>query len=100
MTTKDLQKLCEDLYRDRAELVRYDAGPTERAAVFWILYGSLVSLLDVSPNFAPDIPAEQANEPFQAGVVALLEVYAPAEVAWRGVVADLAARLTGQYPER
>lgn len=92
MTTQELQKLCDNLYRDRAELVRYDAGPTERAAVFWVLYGSLVSLLDVPSDFAPDIPAEQANEPFQAGVVGLLEVYAPVGVAWRDVVADLAAR--------
>lgn len=93
MTNEELQQLCEDLYRDRAALMRYDAGPTERAAVFWVLYGSLVAWLDVPPDFAPDIPPDHADELFYAGVMALLEVYAPAGVVWRSVIDGLAVRL-------
>ena len=85
--------MCAALYRDRAALVELSPSLSERAVVFWFLYGSLVSLLDVPPDFAPQVPENLAHEPFYAGVVSLLENYAPAGLEWRGAVEQLAERL-------
>ena len=93
MKTQALDDLCADLYRDRTALVELNPSLSERAVVFWFLYGSLVSLLDVPSDFAPQVPENLAHEPFYAGVVSLLGNYAPDGLEWRGTIEQLAQRL-------
>ena len=91
MTTAQLQAICDDLYRDRAALREFNPALSESDAVFWILYGSLASLLDAPPDYEPEIV--DTEDIYHAGVCALLERFAPEGVAWQGVIAELAEGL-------
>ena len=94
MTGTQLRHICDDCYRDRAVLRDYNPNLPEREAVFLVLYGSLSSLLDAPADYAPDI--EATKDIYVAGVKALLATFAPAELAWQEIIAELAERLTLQ----
>lgn len=46
ITENEFAKLCADLYADRARIHSFNPHLSERDAVLWMLYGSLVYLLD------------------------------------------------------
>lgn len=72
ITEREFKKLCDDLYADRESLQALNPGMKTRNAALWMLYGSLVCLLDVPADFQPSIPAEAADDPYPHAVCELL----------------------------
>jgi hypothetical protein len=56
--------------------------------VFWVLYGSLASLLD-APDFAP----ADETDVYRAGVAALLRRFGPENLDWEPIIEDLSDAL-------
>jgi hypothetical protein len=64
ISEQEFKKLCDDLYLDRANLTILNPGMGEREAALWLLYGSLVSLLDIPSDHQPELPAEGHEDPY------------------------------------
>jgi hypothetical protein len=91
MTEAQLRRICDDLHRDRAVLQEFNPALTLREAVFFVLYGSLSSLLDAPPDYQPQ--NIDAKAVYQSGAVSLLRAFAPELTNGPQIVGELAARL-------
>lgn len=61
-----------------------------------MLYGSLVSLLDVPFDYQPNIPAEAAHDPYFYAIEDLLQQYAKPTFDARACLVKLSAALQNE----
>ena len=87
-----LRKLCDNLYEDRESILLMCPGMGQSEAVLWILYGSLLSLLDIPSDQSPDIHGDTPTDKyFQANCCLLRDRVDPPFN-----FADLIRRLLGK----
>ena len=71
ITPEQFATLCDDLWRDRAELAPLNPALNDKQLALWLLYGSLQSLLSFPEDYAPEI-RQRDQEFYQACVEGLL----------------------------
>ena len=93
ITERELKKICGDLYADRESIHSLNPNMSQREAVLWVLYGSLVSLLDVPFDYQPNIPPEAAHDAYFYAVEDLLQQYARPTFDARACLLELSEAL-------
>lgn len=73
ITEQEFKNLCDDIYRDRAEIYPFNPNVSQREALLWMLLGTLVSLLSVPILEQPSVYNSTNSDPYGSAVVELLK---------------------------
>ncbi len=72
ITEQEFRRLCDDLYAGREDVYPLSPSMSKREALLWMLYGSLVSLLDVPADYQPPLTPETSADPYFYAICDLL----------------------------
>jgi hypothetical protein len=68
----EFSKLCEEVYRDRFEIYRFNPGAGKSEALLWMLLGCLISLLSVGEEELQSLDDSSSQEPYADAICQLL----------------------------
>jgi hypothetical protein len=68
----EFSKLCEEIYRDRFEIYRFNPGVGESEALLWMLLGCLISLLSIGEEELQSLADSSSQEPYADTIHQLL----------------------------
>ena len=69
----EFKRLCDDVYRARAEIYRLLPNVSEREALLWMLLGSLVALLSVSFEEQQGFDNHLSADPYGDAILEILK---------------------------
>ena len=67
------KKLCDDVYRDRHQIYNFNPGMSKRDALFWLILGSVYSLLSVPVMYQPSGIDPNSDDPYGDAICEILE---------------------------
>jgi len=70
---EEFRKLCDRLFADRENVYALNPAMSRRDTLFWMLYGSLLSLLDIPADYEPAIPPEKSDNLYAAAILDILQ---------------------------
>jgi hypothetical protein len=89
----EFKKLCDDIFRDRAQIHAFVPSLSRRDALLWMLLGSLVSLLDVPILEQPSVYDGTSADPYADAVLEVVHKHMRPPFDPRKHLAELSGKL-------
>jgi hypothetical protein len=67
------KKLCDDVYRDRHQIYGFNPSMSKRDALFWLILGSVYSLLSIPVLYQPGGIDPNSDDPYGDAICELLQ---------------------------
>jgi|GEM_PF-2543914 len=92
----EFERLCAEIYSDRAEIYQLLPSVSGRDALLWMLLGSLVVLLSVPEEEQPFVDSAASPDPYGEAIVMLLQERAAPVFDPHTHLAELSAKLEAE----
>jgi len=93
ISEQQFKKLCDDVYRDRHQIYKFNPGMSKHDALFWLILGSIYTLLNIPVLYQPKSFNTVSNDPYTDAICEILENRMTEPFDARVYLEELAKRL-------
>ncbi len=97
ISEQEFKRLCDEIYRDRAEVYQLLPSVSKRDALLWMLLGSLAVLLSVPEEEQPFVDSAASRDPYGEAIVSLLEERTAPIFDPKVYLAELSEKLEAEF---